>query len=94
MSERVLLGRITGAHGLKGEVKIATFTAAPRIWQPMARYQARMARASFEIASLRGSGGAAVIARLLGVADRNERRKPLRNRALRRSRGAAAGQRG
>ncbi len=27
--DRVLLGRITGAHGLKGEVKIAAFTAAP-----------------------------------------------------------------
>ena len=27
--ERVLLGRITGVHGLKGEVKIATFTARP-----------------------------------------------------------------
>ena len=25
----VLLGRITGAHGLKGEVKIAAFTAQP-----------------------------------------------------------------
>ncbi len=27
--ERVLLGRITAAHGLKGEVKIASFTATP-----------------------------------------------------------------
>ncbi|MBI4723902.1 MAG: ribosome maturation factor RimM, partial [Rhodomicrobium sp.] len=29
MSERVLLGRISGAHGLKGEVKITAFTAEP-----------------------------------------------------------------
>ena len=28
-SEHVLLGRISDAHGLKGEVKIATFTAHP-----------------------------------------------------------------
>ena len=36
--ERVLLGRITGVHGLKGEVKIATFTVASRrTSRPMAR---------------------------------------------------------
>ena len=37
--DRVLLGRITGAHGLKGEVKIAAFTAAP---EDIAAYGARV----------------------------------------------------
>ena len=71
MSERVLLGRITGAHGLKGEVKIATFTAAPEDLATYGPLSSADGTRVFEIASLRGSGGAAVIARLLGVADRS-----------------------
>jgi 16S rRNA processing protein RimM len=69
--ERVLLGRISGAHGLKGEVKIATFTAEPEdvaAYGPLASADGSV---TFEIASLRHAGGSAVIARLRGVADRN-----------------------
>jgi 16S rRNA processing protein RimM len=29
--DKVLLGRITGVHGLKGEVKIAAFTGEPEV---------------------------------------------------------------
>ncbi len=69
--ERVLLGRIAGAHGLKGEVKIATFTAEPEdvaAYGPLASADGSV---TFEIASLRHAGGSAVIARLRGVADRD-----------------------
>ncbi len=69
--ERVLLGRITGAHGLKGEVKIATFTAEPEdvaAYGPLTNADGSPA---VEIASLRNAGGGTVIARLRGIADRN-----------------------
>ncbi len=69
--ERVLLGRITGAHGLKGEVKIAAFTTGPEdvaAYGPLTNADGSV---TVEIASLRPAGGSAVIARLRGVADRN-----------------------
>jgi 16S rRNA processing protein RimM len=69
--ERVLLGRITGAHGLKGEVKIATFTAEP---EDVAAYGPLMSAdgsLTVEITSLRHAGGSSVIARLRGIVDRN-----------------------
>jgi 16S rRNA processing protein RimM len=71
MSEKVLLGRIGGAHGLRGEVKIATFTAAPEdvaAYGPLTNAEGTR---SFEIASLRSGGGGTVIARLRGISDRN-----------------------
>ncbi len=71
MSEQVLLGRITGAHGLKGEVRIAAFTVEPEdvaAYGPLANEDGTR---KFEILSLRGSGGGAVIARLHGVSDRS-----------------------
>lgn len=72
MSERVLLGRITGAHGLKGEVKIAAFTAVPEdvaAYGPLTSADGSLA---VEITSVRSAGGGTVIARLRGIADRNE----------------------
>jgi 16S rRNA processing protein RimM len=66
----VLLAAVIGAQGLKGEVKVKTFTAAP---DALARYgclhDARGNR--FEITAFRPTrGGEAVIA-FAGVADRN-----------------------
>jgi 16S rRNA processing protein RimM len=69
--ERVLLGRITGAHGLKGEVKIATFTAEPGDVAAYGPLVSADGSVTFEIASLRHGGGSSIIARLRGVADRN-----------------------
>jgi 16S rRNA processing protein RimM len=72
MSERVLLGRITGAHGLKGEVKIATFTAAPEDIAAYGPLFAGEAAKSLKILSFRVAGGGNVIARLKGVGDRTQ----------------------
>lgn len=69
--DRVLLGRITGAHGLKGEVKIAAFTAEPEDVAAYGPLQSADGSATVEIVSLRAAGGGAVVARLAGVADRN-----------------------
>jgi 16S rRNA processing protein RimM len=68
--KRVLLGRIAGAHGIRGEVLIKTFTAAPEgiaAYGPLS--DAGGARSfSFESARPTPKG---VVARLVGVADRN-----------------------
>ncbi len=71
----VLLGRITGAHGLKGEVKIAAFTGDP---QDIASYGALKnadGTRHFHLSALRSMKGGSVIARLRGVSDRDEAEK-------------------
>ncbi len=67
--DMVLLGRITGAQGLKGEVRITTFTEAPEnitAYGPLTAGDGRI----FQIEDLRFIKGAAVAARLTGIADR------------------------
>jgi 16S rRNA processing protein RimM len=68
--ERVLLARITGVHGLKGEVKIATFTAEPEDVAAYGPLVSADGALTVEIASLRPAGANAVVARLRGVGDR------------------------
>jgi 16S rRNA processing protein RimM len=66
----VALGRIGAAQGLRGEVRIATFTEAPEniaAYGPLTGGNGRM----FRITALRPLKGAVVVARLEGVADRN-----------------------
>ncbi len=69
MKDLVLVGLITGAHGIRGEVKLRSFTAEP---QALASYSpletAKGAR--IEIAKLRPQKEG-FIAVLKGVADRN-----------------------
>jgi 16S rRNA processing protein RimM len=65
----VLLGRIGAAQGLRGEVRIATFTESPdniAAYGPLRDSKGR----SFTIEALRPLKGALVVARLAGVADR------------------------
>jgi 16S rRNA processing protein RimM len=71
MSDLVLLGRISGAHGLKGEVKIAAFTAHPEDVAAYGPLSSGDGARTFEVTSLRTLGNGAVIVRLRGVADRN-----------------------
>lgn len=66
---KVLLGRILTAHGLRGEVKILTFTEFPENIATYGPLTSRDGR-SFRIDSLRLAKGEAVIARLSGVSDR------------------------
>jgi 16S rRNA processing protein RimM len=69
-SSRVLLGRIAGAHGIRGEVLIKTFTAAPEdigAYGPLSDVAGARA---FRIAHAR-STQKGVVARIEGVSDRN-----------------------
>lgn len=68
--QRILLGRIAGAHGIRGEVVIHAYTGAPEdigAYGPLA--DADGVR-SFAIASARATAKG-VVARIKGVADRN-----------------------
>ncbi|HEY8065578.1 MAG TPA: ribosome maturation factor RimM [Methylosinus sp.] len=70
MKNAVLLGRLGAAHGVRGEIRLQSFTADP---SAIAAYgpllDARGAR-RFVIASLRSIGKDMFVARLKGVADR------------------------
>ena len=72
---RVCLGAIAAAHGIKGEVKIKTFTSEPLNIGSYGPVSDETGGRSFRLTQLRAPGGAAgdsvVIARIEGVSDRN-----------------------
>ena len=70
MSDRILIGVIVGAHGVRGEVKIKSFTAAAA---DVAAYGAVTDEAGTRQLKLKPVGQAkgTVVARIDGVADRN-----------------------
>ncbi|WP_127077894.1 ribosome maturation factor RimM [Rhodomicrobium lacus] len=70
--DKVLLGRIGGAHGLRGEVKIATFTAAPEDITAYGPLSSADGTRVFVISGMRAVSAGSVIARLKGVADRTQ----------------------
>ncbi|MBX2806218.1 MAG: ribosome maturation factor RimM [Hyphomicrobiales bacterium] len=66
----VLLGRIAGAHGVRGDVKITSFTAMPEsIGSYGALSDGKGCRLTIEV--LRPLKGTSVSARIAGVKDRN-----------------------
>jgi len=69
-SSRVLLGRIAGAHGIRGEVLIKSFTAAPEDIGAYGALSTADGSRALEIASARTTNKG-VVARLVGIADRN-----------------------
>jgi 16S rRNA processing protein RimM len=74
-SARVCVGAIAAAHGIKGEVKIKTFTADPLSVASYGPVSDESGVRQFRLNQVRTAGGAAgesvVLARLEGVTDRN-----------------------
>jgi 16S rRNA processing protein RimM len=68
-SARILLGRISGAHGIRGEVVIHAYTMAPESIGAYGPLFDKDGARSFEIASARATPKG-VVARLKGVGDR------------------------
>jgi 16S rRNA processing protein RimM len=70
-AKRVCLGVVTGPHGVQGAVRIKSFTEAP---EDVARYGALTDETGVRRVELRliGTAKGVVIARLSGVADRNQ----------------------
>ena len=69
--DRVCLGQVSSAHGIKGEVRIKPFTQAPEDVAAYGPLQDEAGARRFEILSLRTTKGG-VVARLDGVTDRNQ----------------------
>jgi 16S rRNA processing protein RimM len=69
--ERLLVGRIGGAHGIKGEVRIQSFTADPLALIDYSPLETGMAGRTVVLEAARATA-TAVIARLRGVTTRNE----------------------
>lgn len=67
---RILLGRIVGAHGIRGEVAIKTFTAAPENIGAYGLLADQGGTRTFKVESARVTPKG-VVARIKGVVDRN-----------------------
>jgi 16S rRNA processing protein RimM len=77
---RILLGVVTAAHGIKGEVKVKTFTQSPEglgAYGPVSTEDGRQ----IEIAALRPFKSDEVIVRFAGIADRSAA-ESLKGRSL------------
>ena len=69
MAERVCVAQIGGAHGLRGEVKLKSFTGDPMAVREYGTLTTEDGAASFEIEALRPAKGH-LVARFRGIEDR------------------------
>jgi 16S rRNA processing protein RimM len=72
--QRVLLGEISAAHGIRGEVVIRSYTAEPKDIAAYGPLEDESGRIKIVIGAVRASGKG-IVARIIGVADRNEAEK-------------------
>jgi 16S rRNA processing protein RimM len=70
-AKRILVGAIAGAHGVRGEVRIKSFTANPCAIGRYGPVEDETGARSFKL-TVRGETKGLVIARLDGVADRDQ----------------------
>jgi 16S rRNA processing protein RimM len=70
MRSKIRVARIGAAHGIRGEVKLWSFTADPMAVASYGALESEDGARRFEIASLR-PGKNFLVARIAGVADRN-----------------------
>jgi 16S rRNA processing protein RimM len=67
----ILLGRITGAHGIRGEVVVHSFAAVPEDIAAYGPLSDKTGERSFVLKVVRMTPKGAVIARIAGIDDRN-----------------------
>ena len=70
MARNILLGAVIGAHGLKGEVKVKTFTHSPEKLGAYGTLSTKDGRA-LTVAQLRASKPDEAVVRFAEIADRN-----------------------
>ena len=68
---RVCLGTILGAQGVRGEVRIQTFTEVPEHVAAYGVLEDEAGARTFEISAVKPHKDAVVIAQLIGIGDRN-----------------------
>jgi 16S rRNA processing protein RimM len=70
VAERICVAQIGGAHGIRGEVKLKSFTAEPMAVKDYGPLESEDGAARFEIETVRPAKGH-LVARFRGVADRD-----------------------
>lgn len=70
-SSRILVGRFGAAHGVRGEIRIKSYTADPMALPDYAGLSDRTGARAFRIESARPVKDDIIVARLKGVADRS-----------------------
>jgi 16S rRNA processing protein RimM len=70
VAERICVAQIGGAHGLRGEVKLKSFTADPMAVTDYGPLTTEDGSATFEIEAVRAAKGH-LVARFRGIADRD-----------------------
>jgi 16S rRNA processing protein RimM len=70
VAERICVAQIGGAHGLRGEVKLKSFTADPMAVTDYGPLTTEDGSATFEIEAVRPAKGH-LVARFRGIGDRN-----------------------
>jgi len=70
IDQRVLLGVVVAAHGIKGEVKVKTFTENPESLGAYGPVTTEAGR-TLEVAALRPNKGDEAVVRFAGISDRN-----------------------
>ncbi len=70
MTDRILIGRIKGAHGIRGEVLVTSFAAAPEDLGGYGPLESEDRSSAIELHVIRVTPKG-VVARVAGVADRN-----------------------
>lgn len=71
MTDRILLGTITGAHGIRGDVTVRSYAESPEDIAAYGPLADKSGTRTFELKVLRVTPKGAVIARIAGVGDRN-----------------------
>ena len=71
MVERVLIAQIGAAHGVRGEVRLKTFTADPLAVKRYGPLESEDGKHRFEIEAVRPIKADMLVVRLKGVRDRN-----------------------
>ena len=69
-TDRICVAQIGGAHGIRGEVKLKSFTADPMAVKDYAPLESEDGAANFVIETLRPAKGH-LVAQLRGICDRN-----------------------
>ncbi len=69
--QRILLGEITGAHGIRGEVLVRSYTSNPEAIADYGALTDEIGAAPLSMKVLRMTPKGAVVVRVKGVADRN-----------------------
>lgn len=70
-ADRILMGIILGAHGVRGAVRLKSFAAEPESFRAYGPLQDRMGKRSFRLEPI-GQTRGAVLAKIDGVTDRDQ----------------------